>query len=66
MFQSYRYAVHVSVNIGAMEINPVPQSLLFLDDIRENVEGALNAGWNAFQFNGCEDCISKFKEYGIY
>ena len=42
-----------------------PQEHIFVDDIAENVEGAIKAGWDAVQYTGYDKLIADFKERNI-
>ncbi len=39
----------------AGELGVPPQEIAFFDDSRPNVEGAINAGWSAYQVSGVEE-----------
>ncbi len=39
-----------------------PEECLFIDDQLQNVQAAINAGWQAYQFKGALDLISFFED----
>lgn len=39
-----------------------PDCHVFFDDVMANVEGALAAGWQAFQFHGVQDCRERLAQ----
>lgn len=42
-----------------------PEEHIFIDDIEEYAQGALNAGWDAVQFKGYENLVNNLKARGI-
>ncbi len=44
-------------------INISPANILFIDDVRENVEAALNHGWQAVQHDPGQDITRVFDDY---
>lgn len=42
--------------------NLKPEECLFIDDQLQNVQAAINAGWQAYQFKGTLDLISFFED----
>jgi len=39
------------------------EDILFIDDLKENIEGAKDAGWNASWHNPKEDILNNIAEY---
>lgn len=42
-----------------------PEEHLFIDDIQEYVDGAINMGWNAVRFENASKLLSDFEKFGI-
>ena len=51
--------------IAAEQTQRQSQQLLLIDDLKENVEAARNAGWDAIQFVGVEDLIEQLNKRNL-
>ncbi len=64
IFLSYEFGIRKPEKLIFEKINKDlpfnPKNILFIDDKKENVEAALNIGWNAFQATGLE--LDKIKQ----
>ena len=54
-----------SFAIACREFRATPAECLFIDDSLTNVEAARAAGWYSIHFNGAENLLQEFQEYGI-
>lgn len=50
---------------AAIRAGVAPEEIFFTDDLIENVEGALAAGWDAVQFQGARQLAAELRERGV-
>ena len=47
------------------KMNAIPEEVLFIDDLEENVAGAISVGMHSFQTNSPEETIDGLKKFNI-
>ena len=48
------------------EVSAMPDEALFIDDLRDNVHGAMSVGMLGFHFTGADELLSEFSRLGLW